>query len=62
MLALLGGQADVELGFLDVSKVHQDSTDRAAFALLEFERFGHLLARDLAHFLEHASERPAFEF
>ena len=38
--SLLGGQGDVEIAFLDVAQVDEDSAQRAALVLLEVEGFG----------------------
>ena len=58
----LRGQGGVEINFLDVTQVDQDSPERAAFALLECQRFNHLIARDFAQFGEHAADAATFEF
>ena len=60
--SLLGGEGDVEIVFLDSAHVDEDSTEGAAFFLLEIKGFGVLLAGDAAHFLEDAAEGAAFQF
>src|SRR5205823_3150542 len=52
-IAALGGEGDVEIAFLDVAQVDENSAKRPAFALLEGERFDELIAVDFAHLGEY---------
>ena len=61
LISFLRRQCDIEFGFLDVTQVDEDSPERATFAFLEVEGFVDLVAIDLSHFGQDASDRAALE-
>ena len=56
LIPALRRQRGVEVRVLDVAEVDKDSPQRPALALLEGQRLDNLIARDLSHLGQHATD------